>query len=96
MPGFERTSRTQHLVMAVVLVMELRMATTARPYSLPCRRRFLASHHASHCIPWLGPLMWIITGNLLAFIAIWLREAGFEIGTGVTVKISEGGLFLIA
>lgn len=26
----------------------------------------------------------------------WLREAGFEIGTGVTVKISEGCLILIA
>ena len=28
--------------------------------------------------------------------AKWLREAGFEIGTGVTVKISEGCLILIA
>ncbi|ENW9126705.1 SymE family type I addiction module toxin [Escherichia coli] len=26
----------------------------------------------------------------------WLREAGFEIGTGVTVKISEGCLILLA
>lgn len=26
----------------------------------------------------------------------WLREAEFEIGTGVTVKISEGCLLLIA
>ena len=28
--------------------------------------------------------------------AKWLREAGFEIGTGVTVKISEGCLILLA
>ncbi|MCV5950221.1 type I toxin-antitoxin system SymE family toxin, partial [Escherichia coli] len=28
--------------------------------------------------------------------AKWLREAGFEIGTGVTVKISEGGVTLLA
>ncbi|ELD0417686.1 type I toxin-antitoxin system SymE family toxin [Escherichia coli] len=28
--------------------------------------------------------------------AKWLREAGFEIGTGVTVKISEGCLTIIA
>ncbi|WP_160192913.1 SymE family type I addiction module toxin [Escherichia coli] len=28
--------------------------------------------------------------------ANWLREAGFEIGTGVTVKISEGCLILLA
>ncbi|EBS7636877.1 type I addiction module toxin, SymE family [Salmonella enterica] len=26
----------------------------------------------------------------------WLAEAGFEIGTGVTVKISEGCLILLA
>ncbi|EII8857093.1 SymE family type I addiction module toxin [Escherichia coli] len=28
--------------------------------------------------------------------AKWLREAGFEIGTGVTVKISEGCIVLMA
>nr|WP_155061820.1 SymE family type I addiction module toxin [Escherichia coli] len=28
--------------------------------------------------------------------AKWLREAGFEIGTGVTVKIPEGCLILLA
>ncbi|EFI4024489.1 TPA: SymE family type I addiction module toxin [Escherichia coli] len=28
--------------------------------------------------------------------AKWLREAGFEIGTGVTVKISDGCLILLA
>ncbi|EPY4121590.1 SymE family type I addiction module toxin [Escherichia coli] len=28
--------------------------------------------------------------------AKWLREAGFEIGTSVTVKISEGCLILLA
>ncbi|HCR5936536.1 TPA: SymE family type I addiction module toxin, partial [Shigella flexneri] len=27
--------------------------------------------------------------------AKWLRKAGFEIGTGVTVKISEGCLILL-
>ena len=38
----------------------------------------------------------MMTGYPLAFSAKWLREAGFEIGTGVTVKISEGCLSLIA
>ena len=28
--------------------------------------------------------------------AKWLREAGFEIGTGVTVKIPEGCMILLA
>ena len=38
----------------------------------------------------------MMTGNPPAFSAKWLREAGFEIGTGVTVKISEGCLILLA
>ncbi|EHE9877375.1 hypothetical protein PFV29_004103 [Escherichia coli] len=38
----------------------------------------------------------MMTGNPLAFSAKWLREAGFEIGTGVTVKIPGGCLILLA
>ncbi|HAI8717827.1 hypothetical protein RCT21_10995 [Escherichia marmotae] len=37
-----------------------------------------------------------MTGYPLAFSAKWLREAGFEIGTGVIVKIPEGCLILLA
>ncbi|WP_433797935.1 SymE family type I addiction module toxin [Escherichia marmotae] len=37
-----------------------------------------------------------MTGYPLAFSAKWLREAGFEIGTGVIVKIPEGCLILHA
>ncbi|EJH0871010.1 SymE family type I addiction module toxin [Escherichia coli] len=33
---------------------------------------------------------------MIKISAKWLREAGFEIGTGVTVKISEGCLILLA
>ncbi|EGA8983407.1 TPA: SymE family type I addiction module toxin [Escherichia coli] len=33
---------------------------------------------------------------MLKISAKWLREAGFEIGTGVTVKISKGCLILLA
>nr|WP_252399910.1 SymE family type I addiction module toxin [Escherichia coli] len=31
---------------------------------------------------------------MIKISAKWLREAGFEIGTGVTVKIPEGCLIL--
>ncbi|EWY51047.1 hypothetical protein K427_29425 [Escherichia coli MP1] len=33
---------------------------------------------------------------MIKISAKWLREAGFEIGTGVTVKISEGCIVLMA
>ncbi|WP_445297971.1 SymE family type I addiction module toxin, partial [Escherichia sp. 11.1597] len=38
----------------------------------------------------------MMTGYPLAFSTKCLREAGFEIGTGVTVKIPEGCLILLA
>ncbi|HAI8717836.1 hypothetical protein [Escherichia marmotae] len=38
----------------------------------------------------------MMTRYPLAFSTKCLREAGFEIGTGVTVKIPEGCLILIA
>ena len=50
-------------------------------------------------LPVVLPAQYLTSHNdtpVIKISAKWLREAGFEIGTGVTVKISEGCLILLA